>query len=192
MVLRRCQCDLPFDYRGERQHACVDSSRTFLWGPKAPLRSGKPRGIWCKTKGDCGAGVFNGDFKWDRCDLPPTRAETDMFVQSLRPGEPAATGTCGATVGDFDAHKNPVHFSSECQGGACAWWCSDPFYCPSCAGGNCRCRARLARGAKCGLRSNRPPQYSSYLCESGRCVFDRDDDDRAEVPTCNDGNCQCA
>ena len=213
-TVKGCECDFPFEFQGSRMHACIDSSRTFLWGAEAPPHSGQPRGIWCKTKGDCGAGEFTPakglrSVKWDHCDLPPTHADTAQTVASAarlsslatpagggvaRPlqGQQGQGRACGATIGDARAHAKPMYFSRECgSGGVCAYACSDPAYCPGCAGGNCKCEAGLLKaGARCGLRSNRPPAYSSYQCRSGQCVF-ACDGMGAQCSQCNAGNCIC-
>ncbi|MGB1595220.1 MAG: hypothetical protein ACPIOQ_20835, partial [Promethearchaeia archaeon] len=132
-TVKGCECDFPFEFQGSRMHACIDSSRTFLWGAEAPPHSGQPRGIWCKTKGDCGAGEFTPakglrSVKWDHCDLPPTHADTAQSVASAarlsslatpagggvaRPlqGQQGQGRACGATIGDARARKTHVLFA---------------------------------------------------------------------------------
>jgi len=203
VTVKGCECDLPFEFAGVRMARCVDAARTFLWGAEPAAGKG-PRGLWCKTKGDCGEGTFRdargAEAQWDHCEAPPPRS---ALVSTSLPRAPRAARAragprgrgaevgafCGATVADVERHRRAFQFSGACAAGSvCAYRCLDSRYCPSCAGGNCQCVPLKPKGAACGEGSNRPPAYADYQCASGRCLWARDGRD----VTCNGGSCRCA
>eukprot|EP00960_Hanusia_phi_P011365 331768-Hanusia_phi.AAC.13 len=184
-TVKGCQCDFPFEYKGRVHRQCV----------AVPGREGSS---WCKTRGECGQGGYiqtSGErVRWDHCELPPPAVAVGLRNEMLVEGRAGRSRgrTCGTSFSDVSKHSNPFHFSAECaRGEVCGFQCSDAYYCPNCAGDNCRCSTPRRAGEVCGDFSNRPPSYSSYTCLSGRCVFNCTSLDK-DCSTCNDGNCICA
>jgi hypothetical protein len=206
-TVKGCKCKFPFEYRGEQHTSCLDSSRTFLWGPQ-PARGKGPRGVWCVTEGqDCGVGdLVAGSqvVKWDRCELPvpsdvgaveARAAHGDQLRANVVRGAGSRAGSenglCGATVGD-ERRKDlrPWSYDGECPlGQVCNYRCSKGF-CETCAGGDCICLSKGRKGAQCGEATGRPPAYSGRECESGVCAFGCSGSDEA-CSVCDGGNCVC-
>mmetsp|Transcript_22972 Transcript_22972/g.46387 ORF Transcript_22972/g.46387 Transcript_22972/m.46387 type:complete len:493 (-) Transcript_22972:257-1735(-) len=191
-TVKGCECDFPFVFNKKVYHSCLDASRTFLYGKEAQPGHG-PRGVWCRTRGHCGEGEFEVvqgvRAFWDRCDVPPPQATAAALAMVAGPGGEGAM--CGATAGDFHEHRRAFEFSGECGAGSvCAWQCASAAYCPSCAGGNCRCTSKKTGGEVCGSGSNRPPEYSHYECASGQCLFACGDASES-CNDCNGGKCRC-
>ncbi|EKX43873.1 hypothetical protein GUITHDRAFT_140296 [Guillardia theta CCMP2712] len=184
-TVKGCECDFPFLYKGRVHRQCV----------AVPGSKGTS---WCKTRGECGQAGYiqtSGDrARWDHCELPPPAVAVALRDEMLTEGraDSRRARTCGASFSDASKHSNPFHFSAECaRGEICGFMCSDPNFCPNCAGNNCRCATPRQVGEHCGDSSNRPPSYSSYTCKSGRCVFNCTTLG-SECSTCNNGNCVCA
>ena len=206
-TVKGCKCKFPFEYRGEQHTSCLDSSRTFLWGPE-PARGKGPRGLWCVTEGqDCGVGdLVAGSqvVKWDRCELPVPSDVGAVEARAAAGDQPrvnvvqgagsragSENGLCGATVGD-ERRKDlrPWSYDGECAvGQVCNYRCSKGF-CETCAGGDCKCLSKGRKGAQCGEATGRPPAYSGRECESGVCAFGCSGSDEA-CSVCDGGNCVC-
>jgi hypothetical protein len=57
---------------------------------------------------------------------------------------------------------DPWHFNNMCGGGEiCNYQCQNPFFCPSCDGGNCGCVPVKKVGETCGAKPARCGQPAS-------------------------------
>jgi len=125
--------------------------------------------------------------KWDNCVEPPPTHQVGKDIEQA-PLEPVFLPRpegrqCGDTKGQW---LEPWHFDDMCASGVCNYRCQSPLYCPTCDGGNCACVEPKPSGESCGDGTNRPPDYASTECLSGKCVFDC-----LLCTNCNFGNCKC-